>query len=420
MKMPGAARWMCVLLCLTVVSSPAGAASRSDHGRTAAAVVRSGPPIRPVGPPGPPSTVLMEVSTGQELASAEPHRRLPPASLGKLMTFFLTLQAVKAGHLTLTTPVTVSVEAWRIGRTRGSSRMFLNVGDTVTIEELLQGMMVASGNDAAEVLAEAIAGSAAQFVEQMNAAAARLGMHDSHFVTPHGLPAPGEYTSAWDMSLLARQILVAFPDAVTYSSPRYATYGGIRQANWNNLVFRDSRVDGLKTGFTDEAGFDIVATARQGSMRLIAVVMGAHTLRDRTAAAEGLLSTGFSRYVLTTIPWERIVPSAIRVYGGRARQLPLGTPHAVEVLLPRESHTPLTISEELTVLPIAPFQQGQQVGVLTVRSTTTELATTPLVAAAPVPRGGLLTRVWGILRFRIGGLIRHRQTAWSGSYTPQE
>src|SRR5262249_6753854 len=154
---------------------------------------------------------------------------------------YLTLQAIKAHHVSLTTDVTVSETAWRIGRTKGSSRMFLNVGDTVTIERLLFGLMAASGNDAAEALGEALACTGERFVEQMTATADRLGMHDTHFVTAHGLPSPGEYSSVWDMGLLAREILVTFPEAVTYSSPREETYGGIRQMNWNNLVFRDSR-----------------------------------------------------------------------------------------------------------------------------------------------------------------------------------
>ena len=136
----------------------------------------------------------------------------------------------------------------------GSSRMFLNVGDTVTVRQLLEGLMVASGNDAAEALAETVGGSAERFVDEMNTTAARLGLHDTHFVTPHGLPAPGEHVSASDMAMLARQILLEFPDATQYSRPQYETYAGIRQANWNNLVFRDPRVDGLKTGHTTESG----------------------------------------------------------------------------------------------------------------------------------------------------------------------
>src|SRR5690348_7656680 len=139
----------------------------------------------------------MEVSTGEVLESANPHDQHQPASLDKLMTLYLTLQAMRTGRLTPDTNVTVSTEAWRIGRVPGSSRMFLNVGDTVTVGQLLQGLMVASGNDAAETLAEAIAGSAERFVDEMNATAARLGMRDTHFVTPHGLPAPGEHVSAW-------------------------------------------------------------------------------------------------------------------------------------------------------------------------------------------------------------------------------
>jgi D-alanyl-D-alanine carboxypeptidase (penicillin-binding protein 5/6) len=362
----------------------------------------------------------MEVSTGQVLESTDAHRRYAPASLDKLMTFYLTLQALKAHRVSLSTEVTVSEAAWRVGRTKGSSRMFLNVGDTVTIEQLLFGLMVASGNDAAEALAEALAGTAAEFVEQMNATAARLGLRDTHFVTAHGLPSPSEYSSAWDMGHLAREIVVAFPDATAYSSPREETYGGIRQMNWNNLIFRDARVDGLKTGFTNESGYHIVASARQGTLRLIAVVMGAHKLQQRTGIAERLLNQGFSRYMLVDVPWKRIVPSAVRVYGGIVGSLGLDTPGAMRVLISKDDHAPLTISEEVTAAPIAPFHKGQPVGTLTVRNSSAVLVTSPLLASTDVGRASLLARSWSMLRYRIGGLVRHRQAAWSGTFLPPQ
>lgn len=411
---------VCIGVCVAILLVPPGAAPRAGGVVLAAAPAHRAAPPRRGGLSGPPSTLLIEVSTGQVLTSADPHRRRPPASLDKLMTFYLALQAIKAGRVALTTPVTVSAVAWRVGRTPGSSRMFLNVGDTVTVDRLLHGLMIASGNDAAEALAETLAGSGEQFVEEMNATAARLGMQDTHFVTPHGLPSPGEHTSAWDMGHLARLILVTFPDAITYTSPRYMTYGGIRQANWNNLVFRDTRVDGLKTGFTDEGGYHIVATAQQGSLRFIAVVMGAHTLQLRTAGAEGLLNVGFARYEVVAVPWRQLVPNAIKVYGGTGGRLPLETPHAIKVLVSRAEHTPLTVSEEISVRPIAPFQQGQQIGTLTIRSNATVLAISPVVAAAAVGRAGLVTRLWGLLRYKFGGLIHHRQTTWTGTFTPQQ
>jgi len=415
--MRSVARWIGVALCLVAVSAPPPGAARAEAG-VSAAMVRGLAPAREAHPAGSPSTVLMEASTGQVLASADPHRRLPPASLDKLMTFYLALEAIKSHRLTLTTSITVSEDAWRIGRTPGGSRMFLNVGDTVTVEQLLEGLMVASGNDAAAALAEALAGSDEQFVEAMNAAAARLGMRDTHFVTPHGLPRPGEYTSAWDMGVLAREILVTFPEAVAYSRPRYATYGGIRQANWNNLVFRDPRVDGLKTGFTDEAGFDVVATARQDSMRLIAVVMGARTLQRRTAVVEELLNLGFARYVLVAVPWQQVVPAGLPVYGGTARLLPLETPKPIGVLLSRDDHAPLTVSEEVRVAPVAPFQRGQQVGTLTVRNQTAVLVAAPLLASSTINRAWVLGRVWGMVRYAIWRVFHHRQAARTGTFTP--
>jgi D-alanyl-D-alanine carboxypeptidase (penicillin-binding protein 5/6) len=220
------------------------------------------------------------------------------------------------------------------------------------------------------------------------------------------------------MGLLARQLLLTFPSATTYSSPHYTTYAGIRQANWNNLVFRDTRVDGLKTGYTEHSGFHIVATAQQGSMRLIAVVMGAKTLQQRTAAAEAMLTTGFTRYELVPVAWQQIVPGAMTVYGGTSARLPLGTPHPVAVLLPRDDHTPLSVSEELHVAPLAPFRRGQPVGLLTIRSGTTVLLTSPVVAAAAIEQGSVLAQAWGRLRYSIEGLFHRRHQTWTGTFTP--
>ncbi|HEX4836426.1 MAG TPA: D-alanyl-D-alanine carboxypeptidase family protein [bacterium] len=405
-----------VLLCLLMIGPPPAASAPLP------------PPAQPVSPrphalpaaPGSESTLLMEVSTGEVLQASDPHRRFPPASLDKLMTLYLTLQAIHAGRLTLDTPVTVSTAAWRIGRRPGSSRMFLDRGDVVTVDKLLEGLMVASGNDAAEVLAEAVAGSPERFVEEMNAAAARLEMRDTHFVTPHGLPSPHEYTSAWDTAVVARQILLDDPDIVRFTSPQYATYGGIRQPNWNNLVFRDPRVDGLKTGHTVESGFSIAATAHVGGMRLIAVVMGAPTLRRRTALAEGLLDSGFARYVLQPIPWKGIVPEAVPIYGGRGGRLPLETAHPVAVLLEKAAHQQLEVSEMITVRPFAPVRRGQRVGVLTVRRAGRVVLTSPLVAADTIEPDGLAGRVWGALAYAVGRLVLRRPATWSGMYTPQQ
>ncbi len=365
-----------------------------------------------------PASVLMEVSTGQVLASSGAHRRLPPASLDKLMTLYLTLGAIRDHRTTLDTVVTISAEAWRIGRTAESSRMFLNVGDRVTVRELLSGLMVASGNDAAEALAEVVGGSADEFVAMMNAEAGRLGLHDTHYVTPHGLPAPDEYTSAWDVALLSRRILLDFPEVVSITAARYETYGGIRQANWNNLVFRDPRVDGLKTGHTNAAGYCIAATAQQDGMRLLAVVMDAPTLQRRTAVAEGLFAEGFNRYALVAVPWERVVSSSFRIYGGTAADVSLTTPHPVTVLVTRGGRPSFSISERITARPFAPLARAQQVGMLTVALDGRTLVTAPLIAAQAVARAGVLGRLWGYVRYEFGAIL-HRHPAYSqGTYTP--
>jgi serine-type D-Ala-D-Ala carboxypeptidase (penicillin-binding protein 5/6) len=369
-------------------------------------------------PPAPSAaTVLMEESSGDVLESTNAHVQHPPASLDKLMTLYLTLQAIHSGRLTVDTNVTVSTEAWRIGRVPGSSRMFLNVGDTVTVRQLLEGLMVASGNDAAEALAETVGGSADRFVEEMNATAERLGLHDTHFVTPHGLPSPGEHVSAWDMAQLARRVLLEFPDATQYTSPRYETYAGIRQANWNNLVFRDPRVDGLKTGHTEVSGYSIVATAHDGSLRLIAVVLGAPTVPKRTALAEGMLAAGFAHYTVVAVPWQTVVPSSLRVYGARVHAVPIEPQHPVEVLMPRGERAAFDVTEQITIRPFAPVARGQQVGMLTVRRGGRVVQTVPLVAAAAADRTGWLGRMWGALTYAVSSLLHRHPVTSHGTYS---
>ncbi|HKX18532.1 MAG TPA: D-alanyl-D-alanine carboxypeptidase family protein [bacterium] len=411
--LPPAARITVVVLSAALSLQPWTAV----HGPAEAAAPPRGPVgVRSARPA--PSTVLMEVSTGEVLESTNATVQHPPASLDKLMTLYLTLQAIHAGRLTPDTNVTVSTEAWRIGRVPGSSRMFLNVGDTVTVRQLLEGLMVASGNDAAEALAETVGGSADRFVGEMNATAERFGMRDTHFVTPHGLPAPGEHVSAADMAVLARHVLLEFPEATQYSSPQYESYGGIRQANWNNLVFRDPRVDGLKTGHTEASGYSIVATARDGDLRLVVVVLGAASVPKRTALAEGMLAAGFAHYTVVAVPWQTVVPAALRVYGGSMHSVPLQTARSVTVLVPRGSRGQFEVTEEITARPFAPIARGQDVGTLTVRRNGQVVQTIPLVASAAVDRAGLVGRLWGVVSYAAASLMHRHPVTSRGTYSP--
>jgi D-alanyl-D-alanine carboxypeptidase (penicillin-binding protein 5/6) len=405
-----------LLLCAALLIQPwpggltaARAAATRPHAPSSSTTVTSGLV---------PATLLMEVSTGEVLESTNAHVQHEPASLDKLMTLYLTLKAIHSGVISPDSEVTVSAQAWRIGRVPGSSRMFIDVGDRVTVRQLLEGLMVASGNDAAEQLAETIGGSADRFVEDMNATAARLGMQDTHFVTPHGLPKPGEHVSAWDMAILARQVLLEFPDATQYTSPRYEEYGGIKQANWNNLVFRDDRVDGLKTGHTAESGYSIVATARKGDLRLIAVVLGSPTLRHRTDLAEGMFAAGFAHYAVVAVPWGTVVPSSFRVYGGTAANVPLQPARPVTVLVPRGTRGDFEVTEHITAKPFAPIARGQEVGMLTVRRNGQVVETVPLLAARPVRRGGLLARVWGAIRYAAAAVLHRHPVTTRGVYSP--
>ena len=222
------------------------------------------------------------------------------------------------------------------------------------------------------------------------------------------------------MALLARHILLEFPTAVEITSARYETYAHIEQANWNNLVFRDARVDGLKTGHTDEAGYHIAATAVDHGMRLIAVVLGAPTLMRRTELAEGLFGEGFSQYALMPVPWQQVVPTTVAVYGGSAPDVSLETAAPVAVLLHRHAGEALSIAESITAKPFAPFARAQPVGMLTVALNGHPLVETPLLAADPVARASVFGRAWGYVRYTAGKMFHRAPTVFHGTYAPAQ
>lgn len=352
-----------------------------------AAGARAGAEIPP--PPIPARAyLLVDHLTGTVLAEHNADERLPPASLTKLMTAYVVFEALRDGRLTLEERVPISEKAWRM---RGS-RMFIEVGNEVAVEDLLRGLLVQSGNDASVALAERLAGSERAFVEMMNDRAAALGMGASVFRNSTGLPAPGHLSTARDLAQLAEAILAHYPEHRGLYAEREFTYNGIRQHNRNRLLRRDASVDGLKTGYTSSAGYCLVGTATRSGARLVAVVLGAETPAARLDAGQRLLDYGFEAFETHKLFAAGEPLTAARVWKGVADSAPVGLAHDVYVTIPRGAYEALSAVMRLQAELIAPLEPELTIGEVNVSLQGRPLMTTPLVVLEPVSRGGAWTR----------------------------
>ena len=330
------------------------------------------------------AALLMEKTTGQILYAQNEHEALPPASVTKIMTVLLTMEAIDSGRIALDDVVTVSAYAAGMG----GSQVFLAEGEQITVDDLLKGVCVSSGNDAAVALAEHVAGVTELFVEQMNNRARELGMNDTHFVNCTGLTAEGHVTSAHDIALMSRELLLHHPEVRNYTTIwmdtlRNGTFG---LSNTNKLIRFYDGATGLKTGFTREAGYCISATAERDGMELIAVIMKGNTSDSRNADAKTLLNYGFSTYALVDIQPEEPLPVLPVV---------LGTADTVSAVLPEEGRTllleksqtgGLTQTVELPEAVTAPVCAGDRLGTLTVSREGTVALAIPIVAGETVAR----------------------------------
>ncbi len=325
------------------------------------------------------AALLMEKTTGQILFAQNEHEKLEPASVTKIMTLLLTMDAIDSGALAYDDVVTVSANAAGMG----GSQVFLAEGEQITVEELLKCVCVSSGNDAAVALAEKVAGVTELFVEQMNNRARGLGMDDTHFVNPTGLTAEGHVTSAHDIALMSRELLTKHPDIRSFTtiwtdSIRNGTFD---LANTNKLIRRYDGATGLKTGYTASAGYCISATAEREGMELIAVVMKGETADKRNADAKALLNYGFSAYALVSAAPEEPLP-ALPVTMGETDSVSLTLPpDALTAVVEKGQAAALERRIDLPESLPAPVRQGQQVGTLTLCSGDTELMTVPILAA---------------------------------------
>ena len=336
------------------------------------------------------AALLMEKTTGQILFAQNEHEALEPASVTKIMTLLLTMDAIDSGAMAYDDVVTVSANAAGMG----GSQVFLAEGEKITVEELLKSVCVSSGNDAAVALAEKVSGVTELFVEQMNNRAKGLGMDDTHFVNCTGLTAKGHVTSAYDIALMSRELLTKHPDirrftTIWMDTIRDGTFG---LANTNKLIRFYDGATGLKTGYTSSAGYCISATAEREGMELIAVIMKGETADKRNTDAKALLNYGFSTYALVSAAPEEPLP-ALPVSMGETEQVPLMLPEeGVTALVEKGRANALTRRIDLPEGLTAPVAAGQPVGTLTLLDSETEVLTVPILAAEDVPR-----RSWGSL-----------------------
>lgn len=361
------------------------------------------PAARAVDMPAPPQIdarawILMDYATGKVLAEGQPDEKLDPASLTKLMTSYVVGQALKAGKIHLTDKVTIGQDAWATGNPvlRGSSLMFLKPGDQVSVEDLNKGVVIQSGNDASIAIADYVAGSQDAFINLMNGYAQQLHLTNTTFKTVHGLDSPGQFSTARDMALLGRALIHDVPDEYAINKEKEFTFNNIRQPNRNRLLWNTSlNVDGMKTGTTTGAGYNLVSSATSGDMRLIAVVLGAKTDRIRFNESEKLLTWGM-RFFETVTP---IKPDATfvtqRVWFGDKTEVGLGAGEGGSVTLPRGQLKNLKATYTLSEPQLkAPLQKGQVVGTINFLLNGQTIEQRPLLVMEPVAEAGFFGRMW--------------------------
>jgi len=333
--------------------------------------------------------VLTDYHSRRVLAERDADAPMEPASLTKIMSSYVVLREIAAGHIALGETVTVSQKAWR---TPGS-RTFIEVGKRLTVENLLKGMIIQSGNDASVALAEHVAGSEDTFAQMMNTEAQRLGMSNTHFSNSTGLPDPAMHTTARDLALLTMALIHDFPEAYTWYSIKKFTYNDITQYNRNKLLWRDDSVDGVKTGHTDGAGYCLVASAVRDGMRLISVVLNARSTSIRTQESQALLNYGFRFFETHRLYRAGESLAQHRIWKGDVTELPIGLREDLYVTIPRKRYAELGAQMTLMSVLHAPVHSGESVGTVQVTLHDEPIVEAPAVALQDVPEGTLWRRL---------------------------
>jgi len=330
--------------------------------------------------------ILMDHNSGIILAANNENEKRSPASLTKLMTSYVVFKRLKEEFITLDDEVKISEKAWRTG----GSKSFIEVGKMIKLEDLLQGMIIQSGNDASVALAEHVAGSEGTFVLFMNDYAQQIGMENTRFENASGLPHDDQYTTAKDMALLSSAMIREFPVYYEWYKQKEFTYNNITQTNRNKLLFTDSTVDGLKTGWTQKAGYCLVTSANRVDMRLISVVLGSDSPAIRTSETEKLLDYGFRFFETQSV---NDISHQVRVYKSEKANIKVGVADSSFLTLPRNQFRYTTQTINLNQDLIAPISQGEQVGELVVSFNDQNIATLPLIALENAAEAGFISKM---------------------------
>jgi len=334
------------------------------------------------------SFLLVDFNSGRVLAEKDSSRKVEPASITKLMTAYVVYKELEAGRLSLDEEVIVSEKAWRMK----GSKMFIEVGKKITVENLLKGLIIQSGNDATVALAEHIAGSERAFSDLMNQYAQQLGMNDTNFVNSTGWPNKNHVTTAADLVKLASAIIREYPEHYAWYKQKEFVYNEIKQYNRNKLLWKDKSVDGFKTGHTESAGYCLVASARREDMRLISVVLGTKSEKKREAVSQSLLSYGFRFYESNKLYSAGETLNTARIWKGAAENINLGVEEDLSVTIPRGQYKKLDATIEVNSNIEAPVEKGQKVGMVSVTMEGKEIASQPLVALQTIEEGSFWQR----------------------------
>lgn len=346
---------------------------------------------------------VLDFDSGELLVGNNPDARVEPASITKVLTTYIAFDEVRKGRLKLDDTALISEKAWRQGKDSSESRMFLSLGSRVKIEDILRGIIIASGNDASIALAEHLAGSEEAFADLMNEYAKRLGMVNSHFVDASGLPHPEHYTTARDLAILGRALIRDFPDGYKIYSERSFKYGIDRpQENRNGLLVKDPTVDGIKTGHTSAAGYCLLSSASRDGRRLITAVMGANTWAYREQASLELLNYGFRFWESASLFGPATPAGSIKVYKGEADAVQVGTLAPVKITVQRGGKETMQVQPVLDARAIAPIAAGTVLGKATISIDGKPVRTVDLVALTEVKSGGFWRRLIDQIKLWLG------------------
>ena len=332
--------------------------------------------------------ILIDVNSGKIIAEKDSETKLPPASLTKMMTLYVISHALHNNQIHLTDNVRISQEAWKIG----GSRMFVKAGQQVTIEDILKGIIVDSGNDACVAMAEHLGGSEIGFVDIMNQQAKSLGMTNTHFTDSTGLPNADLYTTAKDLATLGRALINDFPEYYHWYKQKWFTYNGIRQPNRNRLLWRDSQVDGVKTGHTSEAGFSLLSSAKRDDMRLLSVVLASPNETARADDSERLLNYGFRFFETHQLYKANTSLTELPLFKGITDTIKVGLLQDQFITIPSGQYQRLAINTKTPKYAQAPIEKGDKIGEIVIRFDNNIVATESLYALQSAPQGGLFTR----------------------------